>query len=62
MHVSPRPIRPPEDGPVPPRGGPGPVLAFVLYALLAMAGTLLLAWHGGAAFQCGEDPAACNAP
>ena len=62
MHVSPRPIRPPEDDSAPSRGGPRPVLAFILCALLAMAGTLLLARHGGTAFQCGEDPAACNTP
>ena len=62
MHVSPRPIRPPRDDPAPPKGGRRPVLAFVLYALLAMAGTLLLARHGGPAFHCGEDPAACGTP
>ena len=62
MHVSPHPIRPPEDDPVPPRSGPRPVLAFALYALLAMTATLLLARHGGAEFQCGEDPIACIAP
>ena len=62
MHVSSRSIRRPEDDPASPGGGPRPVLAFVLYALLAMAGTLLLARHGGAAFQCGEDPAACGTP
>ena len=62
MHVSPHPIRPPGHHPAPPRGGLRPVLAFVLYALLAIAGTLLLVRHEGAAFQCGEDPAACNMP
>lgn len=62
MYVSPRPIRPPHDDPAPSRGRPLPVLAFTLYAVLAMAGTLLLARHGGAAFHCGEDPAACSAP
>ena len=62
MHVSPRPIRPSGDDPAPPRGGSGPVLAFVFYAVLAVAGTLLLARHGGAAFHCGEDPAACGEP
>ena len=62
MHVSPRPIRLPEHDPAPPRGGPRPVLAFVFYAVLAMAGTLLLAWHGGAAFHCGKEPAACGVP
>ena len=62
MHVSPRPIRPSQDDPVSLRGGPRPLLAFVLYAVLAMAATLLLARHGGAAFQCGEDPAACGEP
>lgn len=62
MHVSPRPTRPPQDDPAPLQGGSRPVLAFALYAVLAVAGTLLLARHGGAAFQCGEDPAACGTP
>lgn len=62
MHVSPRPIRPPQDDPLPVQGGSRPVLAFALYALLAMAGTLLLAWHGDETCQCGEDPTACSAP
>lgn len=62
MYVSSRPIRPPQHDPAPSQGGLRPVLAFVLYALLAVAGTLLLARHDGAAFQCGEDPAACGVP
>lgn len=62
MHVSPRPIRPPEGDPAPPRGGLRPVLVFALYAVLAVAGTLLLARHGRTPFYCGEDPIACGVP
>lgn len=62
MYVTPRPIRPPQNNPLHLRGGSRFMLAFALYALLAMAGTLLLAQHGGAALQCGEDPTACGVP
>lgn len=63
MHVSPRPIRPFEDDPAPVRqGGRLPTLAFIVYALLAMTGTILLSVHEGSALQCGEDPAACGEP
>ena len=46
MYIDHRPIRPAEDDPIPRRGGPLPVLAFALFALLAVAGTILLALGG----------------
>jgi hypothetical protein len=65
MHVSRLgPIHPPrEDDPAPRRGGHLSTLAFVLCALLAMAGTILLSERGrGLALQCAEAPATCAAP
>lgn len=63
MYIDHRPIRPAEDDPTPRRGGPLPVLAFALFASLAMAGTILLDRYGaGTPLRCGEDPADCGMP
>ncbi len=60
MHISPRPVRPEAEDPAPDRRGRFAVLAFILCALLAMAGTILLAKYTGIVAQCGEIPAACG--
>ena len=62
MHISPRPIRPFAEDPPPDRRGRFVILAFILYALLAMAGTILLARHTGTVAQCADILPACGLP
>ena len=62
MYVSPRPIRLPVHDVPPLRRDLFPLLAFALYVLLAITGTLLLGARAGTAFQCGEASAACIGP
>lgn len=64
MYISPRLPRFDKGGPKLRHGGRLPLLAFALYALLAMAGTLLLGAYGITAPElCMEDlAAACVAP
>ena len=66
MHISPRPIRPFEDEPAPDHRGRFAVMASILYALLAMAGTILLARYLSGYTEtitwCGEILVACGLP
>lgn len=66
MHISPRPIRPFGDEPTRDHRGRFAVMAFILYALLAMAGTILLArylaGYTETIARCGDILVACGLP